>query len=301
MIFINGKKANRLDEDKLALLEKRFPRFFDKQSPKPVTLFFTAQYKQKGVRGIPGRRVYSQVDLYPPPYGVKCIKNVPNDGGTFDEVVYTSQTPKIKNGEIKWGMETKMDIMHGMALYPKKDTEKLYFLYFYSGLFDNGFTANQNAVFTFSSPEATSASRIEAARHRARLENEVLLSGKSYDMVKKVLVALDVDIDGAEEVDRTNLYDFLVANPKYIGTYDEICKGDSNIADAAKLVREAMECGALICDEEGWKLVGKAGAGRVIVPKAADEPELSFAKYVSENKETATRILTAMEKVSAKA
>lgn len=284
MIYVNDEKLAKLDEEKLAILKQEFPTFFRDSGSKPIEIRFDERFARIVEWGNPSSpNKIIRKKAYPNARGIKTICVAPDSNGVSSTVVYT-ETPiiKNKNGEVKYS-NTSINLSHGLTFHYKRDLEKLYYLYFYSGRILGTPSSMPDAEFYFVKSDVDAQQFIDRERKMYALKDEILFGGVTYATIGSCLSAFGRVSNGTEEEDRVLVFDLVSKNPTLLEQYVRIKEAGemgSKIDEYMTVIRLAIDSGKLSDSNGSWKHVGKTGEGRPFAEVSAKDAIGSLARWL---------------------
>jgi hypothetical protein len=149
----------------------------------------------------------------PKPQFITEIGEYVDENGLKQVAVWSDYPPAMKDGHPVWADQTQISIFDGMHIV---DEEKAVWLYGFKKEIHGGFFVNDYYNFEFHHPELKAkAKRVKGFSEKAA--DEILYEGTcmSWDAVKKVASILQLaSVTGVnEDLDRQNLYDYVVVMP----------------------------------------------------------------------------------------
>jgi len=290
-------------QEHIEILKQKFPTFFRKENPLPITIDYLPSQKFYVELFRPGGDTQAgRVLKAPQPTNVFSI-GYDLDGGFRTEVRYSEVPPVIKGNDLVW-KSSKISLYSEMRLNPIVDLEKLIFLWFYSDNFANNDCQNKrkNTRFEFIIPEVQVESKYDNIKYRRRLEDEILIEDTriSYDSMRSIAKLMDIELRGEEKVDRVTFFDSIVNDPARVKTYDAI-KGNQvpekgttvdevvSLTNVKNLVANLVDGLKLFEDESvnKWRIKGP-GKAKYLCDVDGDSEEakmFNLVEYVSNNPE----------------
>lgn len=157
MILRNYTEKINFDPEKMKILQDRFPSFFQKNKPQSIqvhaaeTAFFEVQKSETSGTINPYAGQMKTLRQPPPPEQIQLLYTVREETGEAIYSYSTAMPQALDNSGINFTFGVSsgniVSFKHGMRLQPNKDTELLYFLYFYCPRFQNGLSPDKGRTY----------------------------------------------------------------------------------------------------------------------------------------------------------
>jgi len=289
MIRVDFKNPHLPETERMNELKKVFPSFFRKTNPEPVIvhtqehLFFMAKKSFTSSAINPNADQMVTYKAAPADEHIQLSFYATDSDGVSKLFSYSTKSPdskdtlglKFEYGETSGNM---WKVGNNTMLYPQRDEELLYFLYYYAPMFSNGKSQNPDeaAKYYFFTNEQATVSTYDKRKKEA--EWTVKIDAMSADQRLRALKAMFKAYSETDDTANANsLFETMIkATSDQLNTYNEIMAGGSasKVAagagekDMAVWIDEWIENEKIVCIAEdtedkkkGWYWKPKEGEG----------------------------------------